>query len=67
MVNKGFERNTLHSTRHTFTSLLMKSREDPTLIQYFLGHSSNSINKVYAHYIHDENDAKRLGNMLAQS
>lgn len=68
LVNKGFERNTLHSTRHTFTSLLMKSREDPTLIQYFLGHSSlNMINKVYAHYIHDENDAKRLGNMLAQS
>ena len=68
LVKKGFERNTLHSTRHTFTSLLMKSREDPTLIQYFLGHSSlNMINKVYAHYIHDENDAKRLGNMLAQS
>lgn len=68
LINKGFERNTLHSTRHTFTSLLMKSREDPTLIQYFLGHSSlNMINKVYAHYIHDENDAKRLGNMLAQS
>ena len=68
LVKEGFERNTLHSTRHTFTSLLMKSREDPTLIQYFLGHSSlNMINKVYAHYIHDENDAKRLGNMLAQS
>lgn len=68
LVKEGFERNTLHSTRHTFTILLMKSREDPTLIQYFLGHSSlNMINKVYAHYIHDENDAKRLGNMLAQS
>jgi len=64
----GHERTTLHSTRHTFTSLLIQARESPTLIQYFLGHSSmEMINKVYAHYIEDDSDASRVGKILAQS
>ena len=63
----GFEKRTLHVTRHTFASLLMKSREDPTLIQYFLGHSSlDTLNRTYAHYIEDDRDTERIGNFLAQ-
>lgn len=64
----GYERRTLHVTRHTFTSLLIKARENPTLIQYFLGHASlNMINSIYAHYIEDEHDVSRVGDILAQS
>lgn len=68
VVQCGYERRTLHVTRHTFTSLLIKARENPTLIQYFLGHSSlNMINSIYAHYIEDEHDVSRVGDILAQS
>jgi len=68
VVSLGMERTTLHTTRHTFASLLLKSREDPTLIQYFLGHSSiNTLNKTYAHYIEDDRDTSRISDFLAQS
>lgn len=68
VVQCGYERRTLHVTRHTFTSLLIKAREEPTLIQYFLGHASlKMINDVYAHYIEDEKDVSRVGDILAQS
>jgi len=61
----GYEKTTLHNTRHTFTSLLMKANENPTLIQHFLGHSDlTMINRVYAHYIEDENDADRINLMF---
>lgn len=68
VVQCGYERRTLHVTRHTFASLLLKAKEDPTLIQYFLGHSSlNMLNKVYAHYIEDEKDIDSVERALAQS
>lgn len=65
LMDLGYEKNSLHVTRHTFTSLLMQSRENPTLIQYFLGHSSlEMINKVYAHYIEDDSDVTRMEKVL---
>ncbi len=64
----GYEDRTLHAIRHTFASLLLKAKEEPTLVQYFLGHSSlDMLNKVYAHYIEDEKDTDRIGIFLAQS
>ncbi len=66
VIQCGYERRTLHITRHTFTSLLIKAKEDPTLIQYFLGHASlKMINDVYAHYIEDDMDVSRVGTILA--
>lgn len=62
----GYERRTLHSIRHTFTSLLFKARENPVLIQHFLGHASlDMINKVYSHYIEDKNDYFRVEKALS--
>ncbi len=62
----GYEKTSLHVTRHTFTSLLLQARESPSLVQYFLGHSSlNMINKVYAHYIEDEHDVTRIEKILS--
>lgn len=62
----GYEKTSLHVTRHTFTSLLLQAKESPTLVQYFLGHESlNMINRVYAHYIEDEQDTTRLENVLS--
>lgn len=64
----GYDRRTPHAIRHTFASLLMKAKEDPTLIQYFLGHSSlDMIHKVYAHYIEDDKDVGRVEELLALS
>lgn len=61
----NYAKTSLHVTRHTFTSLLLQARENPTLVQYFLGHSSlNMINKVYAHYIEDEKDISRMEKAL---
>lgn len=66
VVKLGYERRTLHSIRHTFTSLLAKARENPTLIQHFLGHANlNMINTVYAHYIEDESDLFRIEKALS--
>lgn len=67
LLKLGYDDSSLHVTRHTFASLLLKAREEPTLVQYFLGHSSlNMLNKVYAHYIEDEKDVDRIGKFLAQ-
>ena len=61
----GYEKTTPHVTRHTFTSLLLQAKENPTLVQYFLGHSSlDMINKVYSHYIEDEQDVSRIEKIL---
>ena len=61
----GYKKATLHTTRHTFTSLLIQARESPTLIQHFLGHSNlDMINKVYAHYIEDDRDIDRIEKVL---
>lgn len=62
----GYEKRTLHVTRHTFTSILMKAREDPTIIQYFLGHTSlRMLNTVYTHHIKDEKDTERIEKIFA--
>jgi len=62
----GYEDATLHITRHTFTSLLLQAKESPTLAQHFLGHADlTMINKVYSHYIEDEQDVSRLSQILA--
>lgn len=43
--------------RHFFTSMMIQSKENPKLIQKFLGHSSmDMINRVYSHYIESESD-----------
>jgi len=61
----GYERRTLHVTRHTFSSLLYQAKENPTLIQYFLGHTDlTMLYKHYAHYIEDEGDVDRVSNLL---
>lgn len=61
-----YQRRGLHTIRHTFTSLLIQARENPTLIQYFLGHADlTMINKVYAHYIEDEKDVERIEKVLS--
>lgn len=54
----GFENiKSLHSIRHTTTSLLLSAKENPMLIQKMLGHSSlDMISKVYGHYIQDHSD-----------
>ncbi len=57
----------LHITRHTFASLMLQSKESPLLVKNFLGHSDLSmINKVYAHYIEDEQDCSRFNTFLTQ-
>lgn len=61
-----YSRRGLHTIRHTFTSLLIQARENPTLIQYFLGHTDlTMINRVYAHYIEDEKDIERIEKVLS--
>lgn len=61
-----YSRRGLHTIRHTFTSLLIQARENPTLIQYFLGHTDlTMINRVYAHYIEDERDVARIEKVLS--
>lgn len=62
----GYQAASLHVTRHTFTSIMLQSRQNPTMIQYFLGHSSlDMINTVYAHYIEDDNELETIGNILS--
>ncbi|WP_067177054.1 tyrosine-type recombinase/integrase [Sulfurospirillum sp. UCH001] len=62
----GYERRVMHTIRHTFASLLLQARENPTLIQYFLGHASlKMLNNVYAHYIEDEKDTERIEKIFA--
>ena len=66
VASLGYEERTLHSIRHTFTSLLSKARENPVLIQHFLGHANlDMINKVYSHYIEDKNDQFRIEKALS--
>ncbi|NCB80666.1 MAG: site-specific integrase [Bacilli bacterium] len=62
----GYNKRGLHTIRHTFTSLLIQARENPTLIQHFLGHADlTMINRVYAHYIEDEKDVERIEKVLS--
>lgn len=46
---------------------MLKARENPLLVKEFLGHSDLSmINKVYAHYIQDNEDCVKFGAVLEQ-
>lgn len=56
----GMENVTPHILRHTFTSLMLKAKEDVLLVKEFLGHSSlEMINDVYAHYVQDKDDCHK--------
>lgn len=58
----------LHNTRHTFASLMIQARENPLLVKEFLGHSDLAmINKVYAHYIQDNDDCAKFSALLAHT
>lgn len=57
----GVKGSTPHVTRHTFTSMLIGAKTNPTLVQWLLGHKDLSmINKVYAHYMENDSDATEL-------
>jgi integrase len=65
----GYKKATPHIMRHTFASLLLKAGENPTLVQWFLGHSSlQQISETYGHYIEDKHDFERIEkHLLAQN
>lgn len=66
----GYKKQGLHSTRHTFASLLVQKNVSPTLIAKMLGHANlTMINNIYAKYIEGNDVANNaiLNQALAQS
>jgi len=48
----GFEKRSLHNTRHTFASMMLNNRIDPMWVSNTLGHDNLDITlKIYAHYM----------------
>ncbi|WP_075539999.1 tyrosine-type recombinase/integrase, partial [Campylobacter geochelonis] len=58
----------LHSTRHTFASILLQKRVNSPLIAKMLGHSSTGlVERTYGHFLKDKNDLKMLNSAFKQT
>ncbi|PSM53214.1 site-specific tyrosine recombinase, phage integrase family (INT_ICEBs1_C_like domain) [Campylobacter blaseri] len=55
----------LHTTRHTYTTHLMKNCISPMFIANNLGHSNlDLVNRIYSHYLFDKKEIKKINEKI---
>lgn len=62
--NLGLIPQTLHTTRHTFASILINADIRPVLVKELLGHSSLEMTNLYTHYIQNMQDKSVIENVF---